>query len=475
MKARERQPRAIDYLINPVRSMQIRQEHERQLRYLETYRFFEQHLREVEATCFPKAEDGSSLPVIINHPGVKNTRTDLGGQRVPALRYLHDAGVSEEILAAVFKTDGTLVNVEQDKKSVWDINSPWEAAGYIASRMRPIDRIVQPSVDASLPPFGFNRHQQDHEYDVFRESQWLLQHAERYRKDITPQTYLDDSIAALCHDDGIALTRGDHSIATIVLLRHFIPGIENNPRFMEVALSIIAHDPPRVRDYLATKGALRENGTLDIGKAQRILYSDFPPAVNAIEAADRNMLGRRRVPEGELSIEAYSDKNILPQLVWTSAPYIHGTTYTNVMTFNLTIDSTERFAKLGRSSKRPQYYGRLRLHVPDHMDKRLREEQIPYSVTAEQDWFALYRKDFELQLASLAALNPHLQTFQLIMYDPNMPNDVDKGRGLKQRVHKFRRDHLTQDLDNYAQQLNNIGNSPQADSTGPTARRGINR
>jgi len=427
------------------------------LKYLDTLTFFKDPFLKVEEAYF--SPEGN---VQINHQGVFKNRMDLKGGFIPARTYLLDAGVEEDLINAVFKPDGTLKDVEDDGVNVWNFISPYDAAEYIAQKMLPVDRLVQPSVDAGLPPFGFNRHQQDHEYDVFSESLWLLLHAQKYRKDINSQTYVNDAIAAIAHDDGILISRGDHSLNSVLLLRHFIPDIEKNPRFIQIALSIIAHDPPRLREYLKFKDAFNINGNLDIDKAVKIMQHNLPPEALAIIGADRNQYGRRRVPEGIKSVEATeTDRNIFPQLAWESRAQIDTKkrAYIMNMYFNMRLEPTEVFEWAGRQSKHSEYNGRKRLHVPSHMHERLKAEDTPYSVTAEQDWLTLYKKDLEIQIAAIMALNPHLKTFQLAIHDPLMPDKINRGRGLEERLYTIRRGHINDDLDKYQKSLDILSKS----------------
>lgn len=426
--------------------------------YAALYRFFEPQLQQVASTYFP--ENG---PVVINHQGLFKNRPDLKGGFIPARDYLTEAGAPQTLIDAVFTPEGQLKEVKPDGKDVWNVTSADDAAYYISQWLKDVDKLAQISVDASLPT-KFNRHKADHQADVYFEAASLLFAAQPYRKDITPQTYVDTAIDALSHDRGLLLSRGDHSILSVVLLKHFIPGIEKNPRFLRAAASIIAHDPPRLKEYLKSQGAVREDGSILVDKATEIMKRDLPPEALAIIGADRNQFGKRRVPEGLTSPDVFDiDQNIFPNAALESTSHIIDDTYYMNLFFNPIIDPRDMYRWAGRASKRALYIGRMRLHVPSHIHKKLKEEGVPYSITTEYDWLKQYKKDFlDIQVAAIFALNPHLKRFTLITNDPYMPIELSRNGELSQRVHTFNKGCLQKDLDAYQTALDEMANPKAA-------------
>ncbi|HEX7042748.1 MAG TPA: hypothetical protein VF189_05855, partial [Patescibacteria group bacterium] len=326
---------------------------------------------------------------------------------------------------------------------------------YVAQKLNAIDELVQISVDASLPPYGFNRHRQDHQADVYFDSQWMLRASQPYSPTINSQTYVNAAIVAISHDHGILEGRGDHSLNSVLTLEKEIPGIDENPRFISVATSIIAHDPPRLKEYLKTQEALLPDGSIDPDKAFLIMRRDLPDEALAVISADRGQFGIRRVPENISNTESFDqDPNIFPNMIWEARPSIQGNTFIQSMYFNPFIDPRGIYSWAGKNSKKAAYIGRKRIFVPSHMHKALKEKGIPYSLTAEKDFFKMYGKDFlTIQIAAVFALNPHLENFKLVIDDPFMPYEISQNGQLMQRVHVFRRGHIKEDLEKYKEEL----------------------
>lgn len=428
--------------------------------HVEVFQFFQPLLQKIEAAYFPL-----NGPVQVNHKGIKDMqgyRADLqqGSQEfIPAKTYLTEAGVSQDIISGLLTEDGKWKGLEKDPTDIWNLSSSEQAADFMARKGRLIDAAVSASANHSLEPYGFNEHRGRHWFEVSQEANYLLHHAGFYRQDISQETHINTTIAAMSHDWGLLLGRGPHSLLSALLLVRQIPGIDSNDRFATVAGSVIAHDPPRLKEFLAPLGAVMLDGTIDPDIAVEVMLRVLPPEALALIGADRNQFNRGRVPVSTHTIEAFEkDPNIFPNLVWEAQPIITDKTYSMHMFFNPFIDPRGEFGWSGRESKRAPYLGRRRVHVPNHMQENLKRFGIPYSITAEQDWVKHYKNDYlTIQMAAVFALNPHLQEFKLVIHDQNMPDALSKREKLKLRVHTFHRGQLRKDLEKYQKELDSFG------------------
>lgn len=441
-------PKKLERVFNPIGSRRKEDLWHHELRYNESYRFFAKMLAQTQKVYFPV-----DRPVKVNHPGIFKDRSDLRGQE-DARPYLINAGAPHLAINEVFDELGLLREVKEDGINIWGFDSPPHAAGYVAGKMHAVNQLVQASVDYSLPPFGFNRHERQHQHDAQQEAQILLGLTAPHRKDITLEVMVNTAIAGEIHDDGISLSRGDHSLLSLIFLKHFIPGIDRNPRFTRVALSIIAHDPPRLRqliEYLndlepATSQYPSRNLTAD--RMSMLMEKYLPPEALALIAADRNQYNRKRVPKGILSPKAFTeDKNILPEILWNSTPQIEGNTYIMHMLFTPAIEPAEQLDLwAGRPTDIASYHGRQMVNLPNQYEVNL-TKGISYSQTAEREWATHFRKDIEIQAAAIMALNPFLTEFVLYI------DASSDHTGSEVRSARFRREHLQEDIDSYFTQL----------------------